>query len=136
VRKIVATAIAGAMVAAVPGIAVGAGRAAPVTDGYLTIGGPKRLAAGANLRIPIRCAVACETKAVTKLTTPSDEIGPDKATGHLGAGQMRKLVISLNDAATEDIKAHPNSRLRVAVTATSTSGEQVHAVKTFRFRGG
>jgi hypothetical protein len=63
-------------------------------------------------------------------------LGPDKAKGHLGAGQSRTLVIQLNSAAKQDIKAHPNSRLRVEVFATSNSGdEHAHAIKTFRFTG-
>jgi hypothetical protein len=130
--KFAATVIAGVLLAAVPALA--GQRAAPVTDGFLTIGGPKRLAPQKTLRVPITCAVACKTKAVTTLNTPSDEIGPDKAHGQLGAGVSRKLIVSLNEAAKTDISAHPNSRLRVAVTATSiSSGEKVHAVKVFRF---
>ena len=134
-KKLAAMAIAGAMLATVPAVAAQSS-AAPVSDGFLTIGGPKRLAPSANLRIPISCAVACDTTAVTKLVTPTDVVGPDKATGHLGAGHTRKLVIKLNDAATDDIKSHPNSRLRVAVKAVdSVSDESARAVKVFRFRG-
>jgi hypothetical protein len=129
--KFAATVIAGVLLAAVPAFA---DSAAPVTDGFLTIGGPKRLTPQINLRVPITCAVACKTRAVTTLTTPSDEIGPDKAHGQLGAGVSRKLIVTLNDAAKTDITEHPNSRLRVAITATSIgSGEKVHAVKVFRF---
>jgi hypothetical protein len=134
--KFAATVIAGVLLAAVPAFAQGPSPAAPVTDGFLTIGGPKRLTPHLNLRVPISCAVACQTRASTTLTTPSDVIGPDKAHGHLGAGVSRKLVVTLNDAAKADIDAHPNSRLRVAVTAVSNAGgEKVHAVKTFRFTG-
>ena len=132
--KFAATVIAGVLLAAVPALADQSSSAAPVTDGFLTIGGPKRLAPQANLRVPISCAVACHTRALTTLTTPTDKIGPDKAHGRLGAGVSRKLIVTLNDAAKGDIQAHPNSRLRVAVTATSDgSGDKVHAVKIFRF---
>ncbi len=133
-KKIAATVIAGVLLAAVPAIAKQTSDSAPVTHGFLTIGGPKRLAPQKNLRVPISCAVACKTKALTTLTTPSDKIGPDKAHGHLGAGVSRKLVVTLNDEAKGDIEAHPNSRLRVVVSAVSNdSGEHVHAVKVFQF---
>ncbi len=132
--KFAATVIAGVLLAAVPALA--GQRAAPVSDGFLTIGGPKRLAPQKNLRVPITCAVACKTSAVTTLTTPSDTIGPDKAHGHLGAGVTRKLIVTLNTAAKNDITAHPNSRLRVVLTATSiASGAKVRAVKVFKFTG-
>jgi hypothetical protein len=132
--KFAATVIAGVLLAAVPALADQPSSAAPVTDGFLTIGGPKRLAPQTNLRVPIRCAVDCATKALTTLRTPSDTIGPDKAHGHLREGVSRKLVVTLNDAAKADIEAHPNSRLRVSVTAVSDdTGAQVHAVKVFRF---
>jgi hypothetical protein len=134
VKKIAATVIAGVLLAAVPAIAAQTSRSAPVSDGFLTIGGPKRLQPQVNLRVPIRCAVACKTTAFTTLTTPSDKIGPDKAHGQLGAGVSRKLVVTLNDTAKGDIEAHPNSRLRVDVSAVSFgSGEHVHTVKVFQF---
>jgi hypothetical protein len=134
VKKIAATVIAGVLLSAVPAIAAQTSRSAPASDGFLTIGGPKRLTPQANLRVPIRCAVACTTTAVTTLTTPSDKIGPDKAHGQLGAGVSRKLIVTLNDAAKGDIEAHPNSRLRVDVSAVSLgSSEHVHTVKVFRF---
>ena len=120
--------------AAVPTVAAQTNRAAPVNDGFLTIGGPKRLEPAANLRIPIRCSVECSTKAKTKLTLPDKVIGPDTATGHLTAGHPRNLVVTLNDAAAEEIQNHPNSRLRVAVSAVSSAtDEEAHAVKVFRF---
>jgi hypothetical protein len=134
VKKIAATVIAGVLLSAVPAIAAQTSRSAPASDGFLTIGGPKRLTPQANLRVPIRCAVACKTRAITTLTTPTDTIGPDKAHGQLGAGVSRKLIVTLNDAAKVDIEAHPNSRLRVDVSAVSLgSGEHVHAIKVFRF---
>jgi hypothetical protein len=134
VKKIAATVIAGVLLSAVPAIAAQTSSSAPVSDGFLTIGGPKRLTPHANLRVPIRCAVACKTTAVTTLTTPNDKIGPDKAHGQLGAGVSRKLIVTLNDAARGDIEAHPNSRLRVGVSAVSLgSSEHVHVVKVFRF---
>ena len=133
-KKIAATVFAGVLLSAVPAIAAQTSRSAPASDGFLTIGGPKRLAPQINLRVPIRCAVACNTNASTTLTTPSDKIGPDKAHGQLGAGASRKLIVTLNDAAKGDIEAHPNSRLKVDVSAVSdSSGEHVHAVKIFRF---
>jgi hypothetical protein len=134
VKKIAATVIAGVLLSAVPAIGAQTSRSAPVSDGFLTIGGPKRLTPQTNLRVPIRCAVACKTTAITTLTTPTDRIGPDKAHGQLGAGVSRKLIVTLNDAAKVDIEAHPNSRLRVDVSAVSLgSGEHVHAIKVFRF---
>jgi len=132
-KTLAATVIAGGLLFAVPALAA---PSAPVHDGYLTIGGPKRLQPSANLRIPIGCSVACTTKTNTKLTTPTDVLGPDKATGHLAAGDSRSLIVTLNAAAKQDIQAHPNSRLRVEVFATSSgSDEHAYAVKTFRFTG-
>lgn len=133
-KKFAATVIAGVLLAAVPAIGEQTSRSASVTDGFLTIGGPKRLAPQANLRVPIRCAVGCTTTARTKLTLPDKVIGPDKATGHLAPGSPKNLIVTLNDSATEQITNHPNSRLRVGVTASSdSSGEHVHAVKVFQF---
>jgi hypothetical protein len=135
-RKIAASVVAAAMLAAVPAAADQASRAAPVSDGFLTIGGPKRLVARGVLKVPISCSVDCTTTAKTSLKLPDTSIPPDKADGHLAAGQTRKLVVSLNNAATQSIKQHPNaSRMRVDVSAVSTdTDDKVHAVKTFRFR--
>jgi hypothetical protein len=131
-RKIAAMTLAGALLAAVPALAQAR---ASASDGFLHIGGASRLAAASDLRVPIRCSVDCDTTTLTKLTTPGDEIGPDKVTGHLNAGQVKKLMVTLNDNATQDIKEHPNSRLRVTVTAVSSDGgTRVKAVKVFRFR--
>jgi hypothetical protein len=133
-KKFAATVIAGVLLAAVPAIADQTSHWAPVTDGFLTIGGPKRLAPQTNLRVPIRCSVACNTTARTKLTLPDKVIGPDKATGHLAPGSPKNLIVTLNDSATEQITNHPNSRLRVGVSAVSdSSGEHVHTVKVFQF---
>jgi hypothetical protein len=132
-KTLFATVFAGGLLLAIPAFAA---TSAPVHDGYLTIGGPKKLHPSAKLRVPIGCAVACKTNTKTKLITPVDVLGPDTAKGHLGAGQSRTLVIKLNSAAKDDIEAHPNSRLRVEVFATSNSdGEHAHAIKTFRFTG-
>jgi hypothetical protein len=133
-KKIAATVITGVLLAAVPAIAAQTSRSAPATDGFLTIGGPKRLQPQANLRVPIRCSVACHTTAKTKLTLPDKVIGPDKANGHLAPRSPKNLIVTLNDSATEEITSHPNSRLRVSVSAVSdSSGEQVHTVKVFQF---
>jgi hypothetical protein len=135
VNKLAATLVAGLAMVAVPAFADSAGRAAPVTDGFLTIGGPKRLVAGSVLKVPIRCAIECSTTTKTKLNLPDDEIPPSKATGHLKPGKSRNLVVNLNDAATETITTHPNaSRLRVSVSAVGDDTDtRVHAVKVFRF---
>ena len=133
-KKIAATVIAGVLLAAVPAIAAQTSRSAPASDGFLTIGGPKRLQPQANLRVPIRCSVACNTTAKTRLTLPDKVIGPDKATGHMAPGNPKNLIVTLNDSATEEITSHPNSRLRVSVSAVSdSSGEHVHTVKVFQF---
>jgi hypothetical protein len=137
-KKIAATAIAGAMLAAVPAFAHAGheGAHAAVTDGFLTIGGPKRLATRATLRVPIRCSEGCDTTARTKLKLPGKSIPPDIASGHLAPNDPKNLVVSLNKAASETIKEHPNaSRLQVSVTAeSSTTGERVEAVKVFKFK--
>jgi hypothetical protein len=134
VKKIAATVIAGVLLAAVPAIAAQTSRSAPASDGFLTIGGPKRLQPQANLRVPIRCSVACNTTAKTRLTLPDKVIGPDKANGHLAPRSPKNLIVTLNDSATEEITSHPNSRLRVSVSAVSdSSGEHVHTVKVFQF---
>jgi hypothetical protein len=136
VKKIAATVIAGVLLAAVPAIAAQTSRSAPASDGFLSIGGPKRLTPQANLRVPIRCSVGCETTAKTKLTLPDKVIGPDKASGHLAPGSPKNLIVTLNDSAKEEITSHPNSRLQVRVSAVSdSSGEHVHTVKVFRFTG-
>jgi hypothetical protein len=133
-KKIAAMAIAGAMLAAVPAFADQTGSSAPVHDGFLTIGGPKRLAPQTNLRVPIRCSVDCRATTTTSLRLPDKVIGPDKASSHLGAGSPRNLIVTLNDSATEQITNHPNSRLRVGVSAVSDStGARAHAVKVFQF---
>ena len=133
-KKIAATVIAGVLLAAVPAIAAQTSRSAPASDGFLTIGGPKRLQPQANLRVPIRCSVACHTTAKTRLTLPDKVIGPDKANGHLAPRSPKNLIVTLNDSATEEITSHPNSRLRVSVSAVSdSSGEHVHTVKVFQF---
>jgi hypothetical protein len=135
VKKIAAIVIAGTMLAAVPAFAGQTPRSAPVQDGFLTIGGPKRLVPRTNLRVPIRCSVDCHVKTTTTLRLPDKVIGPDKAKNHLGAGSPRNLIVTLNDAATQDIISHPNSRLRVGVSAVSDStGERAHAVKVFQFK--
>ena len=127
-KKIAATAIAGAILAAVPAIA------APVHEGFLTIGGPDRLHPAINLRVPIRCSVKCHATTTTSLRLPDKLIGPDIAKSHLGAGSPRNLVVTLNQSATNEIVSHPNSRLRVGVSAKSDiTGEKVHAVRVFRF---
>ncbi len=134
-NRLAATVVAALALAAVPAFADSAGRAAPVTDGFLKIGGPKRLRAGSILKVPIRCAVKCSTTTRTKLHLPDDEIPPSKATGHLRPRKPRNLVVNLNDAATETITTHPNaSRLRVGVSAVRDDTDtRVHAVKVFRF---
>jgi hypothetical protein len=126
--------VATAMLAAAPAFAAPAGDA-PVRDGFLTIGGPKRLEPLAVLRVPIRCSEECSTTAKTRLMLPDTNIPPSTATGHLVKGKPRNLVVSLNDAATQTIQTYPGtSKLRVAVTAFSEgSGERVHAVKFFGF---
>jgi hypothetical protein len=123
------------MLAAVPAFADQASRAAPVSEGFLTIGGPKRLTARTVLRVPIRCSVECSTTAKTKLKLPDTEIPPSTATGHLQPGHSRNLVVTLNDAATETIQQYPNhSRMRVGVSAVSSSTDaKAHAVKVFGF---
>jgi len=109
---------------------------AAVTDGFLTIGGPKRLQPRATLRVPIRCSEGCDTTARTKLKLPGTTIPPDIASGHLAPNDPKNLIVSLNQAATETIKEHPNSsRLRVSVTAESSiTGERVQSVKVFEFK--
>lgn len=136
-KKLAATGVAALALAAVPALADQVTRAAPVKDGFLTIGGPKRLAAGSVLKVPIRCSVDCSTTTRTKLHLPEDEIPPSKAIGHLTAGHSRNLVVNLNQAATETITAHPNeSRLRVGVSAVSDERDgRMHAVKVFHFTG-
>jgi hypothetical protein len=135
--KLGVTAVAGAILIAAPASAdrTNAGRAAPVSSGFATIGGPKRLHPSSTLRIPIRCSVECDTTVFTKLRLPDEQIGPDKATGHLLAGNARKLVVTFNNPATQDIKDHFNSaRLRVGLRAIdSGSGDRAHVVKVFKF---
>jgi hypothetical protein len=132
-KTLFATVFAAGLLLAIPAFAA---TSAPVQDGYLTIGGPKKLHPAAKLRIPIGCSVACRTRAITWLATPTEVLGPDKSRGHLGAGQSRTLVVILNAAAKHDVEAHPNSRLRVEVFATSSSdGRRAHALKRFRFTG-
>jgi hypothetical protein len=137
-RKIVASAIAGALLMVVPAVAdQGQGAHASVTKDFLTIGGPARLEPKATLRVPIRCSVDCSTTARTKLQLPPGEtnVPPSTATGHLVPGKPRNLIVSLNDAAAKTIRTFPNgSRLRVGVTATDeATDERVKVVKVFRF---
>jgi hypothetical protein len=137
-KKLLATAAAGTMLASVPALAQEGhqGGHAAVTDSFLTIGGPKRLQPRATLRVPIRCSEACDTTAKTKLTIPGTTIPPDNASGHLAPDDPKNLVVNLNQAATKSIKKHPNaSRLRVSVEAESSiTGERADAVKVFKFK--
>lgn len=130
-NKLAVTAVAGTMLLALPASVAGI----PVSDDFLTIGGPKRLEARSKLRVPISCSVECDTTAYTKLRLPDGKV-TDKATGHLGENSPRNLVVKLNDAATESIKEHPNAaRLRVNVIAEdSGSGERAHVLRVFRFK--
>jgi uncharacterized protein YcnI len=137
-RKIVASAIAGALLMVVPAVAAqGQGAHASVTKEFLTIGGPARLEPKATLRVPIRCSVDCSTTARTKLQLPPGEtnVPPSTATGHLVPGKPRNLIVSLNNAAEKTIREFPNaSRLRVGVTATDEdTDERVKVVRVFRF---
>lgn len=134
-KKLAATVVGGILLAAVPAIADQSGRSAPVRERFLTIGGPELLQPRATLRIPIRCSVDCDTTAKTKLKLPDSDIPPSKATGNLAAGKPRRLIVRLNDSATDTLfQQFQASRLRVGVRATSdSSDEQVHAVKVFRF---
>jgi hypothetical protein len=130
-KRIAASIVAAAMLAAVPAAADQVSRSAPVRDGFLTVGGPEALTPSPNLRIPIRCSVECRTTAKTKLVTPTNVVGPDTARGHLTPGHPRKLI------ATQDItENYSASRLRVGVRAvSSSSGAEAHAVKIFTFTG-
>lgn len=134
-KKLAASVLGGLLLTAVPAIADQASRAAPVREGFLTIGGPKRLEPQATLRVPIRCSVECSTATRSKLHLPDTSIPPSTATGHLLAGKSRNLIVTLNEAATETIRTHSAaSRLRVGVTAVdASSDERVHAVKVFKF---
>ena len=136
-KRIAASIVAAAMLAAVPAAADQVSRSAPVRDGFLTVGGPEALTPSPNLRIPIRCSVECRTTAKTKLVTPTNVVGPDTARGHLTPGHPRKLIVTLNDAATQDITDNYSaSRLRVGVRAVSSSSDaKAHAVKIFTFTG-
>ena len=128
-KKLAATVMAGSLLAAVPAVA------APVKDGFLSIRGPDTLVAGATLRVPLRCAVECDTKARTVLRLPGDDIPPSLAKGHLQPGKPKNLVIELNQNAIDEVYAAPEeARLRVAVSAVSTATDKrVHAVKVFDF---
>jgi hypothetical protein len=135
-KTLAAAVIGGLLLTAVPALAGEADRAAPVTDDFLTIAGPKRLEVRPTLRVPIRCSEGCDTTARTKLKIPRSTIPADVAKGHLAPGEPQYLIVKLNDTATENIEKRPNaSRLRVTVRATSSSsGETARADKSFRFK--
>lgn len=128
-KKLAATLVGGFLIAAVPAVAD------PVSEKFLTIGGPDRLAPSGKLKVPIRCSVGCDTTARTKLKVPGSTIPADVVKGHLAPGEPKRLIVNLNDTATETIKERPNaSSLRVTVRAESNGGEQVRAEKVFEFR--
>lgn len=128
-KKLAATVIGGVLLTAVPAIAD------PVNEKFLTIGGPDRLAPSGKIKVPIRCSVGCDTTARTKLRIPGSTIAPDTAKGHLAPGEPKRLIVNLNDTATETIKERPNaSSLRVTVRAESNGGERVKANRVFEFR--
>ena len=133
VRKLVAAAVAGATIAAIPASAGGA----PVKEDFLTIGGPNHLAPTQNLRVPIRCSVECDTTVFTTLRVPGPNVGPSKTTGHLQPGKPRDLRVKLNNSAAQTILEDSEiSRLRVVVRAENVaSDETVRLVKIFRFSG-
>lgn len=128
-KKLAATLVGGFLLAAVPAVAD------PVTEDFLTIGGPNKLKASAKLKVPIRCSVGCDTTARAKLKAPGTSIPASVVKGHLAPGEPKRLVVNLNDSATDAIKDRPNaSSLRVTVRAESNGGENVKADRTFRFR--
>ena len=128
-KKLAATLVGVFLLTAVPAIAD------PVSEKFLKIGGPERLQPLAKLKIPISCSVGCDTTARTKLKLPGSTIAPDVASSHLAPGEPKRLIINLNDSATETIKERPNaSSLRVTVRAESNGGERVKAEKVFEFR--
>ena len=121
--------IGAVLLSAVPAVAD------PVSEKFLTIGGADRLAPKTKLKVPISCSVGCDTTARTKLKIPGSKIAADVAKGHLAPGEPQRLVVNLNQSATETIKDRPNaSSLRVVVRAESNDGEQVKAEKVFEFR--
>ena len=128
-KKLAATLVGGFLLAAVPAAAD------PVKEKFLTIGGPDRLVASAKIKVPIRCSVGCDTTARTKLKLPGTTIPADVVKGHLAPGEPKRLIVNLNDSATEKIRERPGaSSLRVTVSAESNGGEQVKASRVFEFR--
>jgi hypothetical protein len=129
VKRVLATAIAATMIAAVPAVAD------PVKDGFLSIRGPDTLQPSATLRVPLRCSVECTTSARTTLKLVGDDVPPSIAKGHLEAGDSKNLIVELNQNAIDEITAQPDgSRLRVSVYAKSTAtGKRAKALKVFDF---
>jgi hypothetical protein len=128
-KKLAATLVGGFLLAAVPAVAD------PVSEKFVTIGGPDKLVATGKIKVPIRCSVGCDTTARTKLKVPGTTIPADVVKGHLAPGEPKRLVVNLNDSATDKIKDRPNaSSLRVTVRAESNGGEQVRVDRTFRFK--
>jgi hypothetical protein len=129
VKRILATAIAATMIAAVPAVAQ------PVKDGFLSIRGPDTLTPTPTLRVPLRCSVECRTTARTTLKLAGDDVPPSIAKGHLQAGDSKNLIVELNNNALDEISANPDgSRLRVSVYAkSSATGKRAKALKVFDF---
>ena len=128
-KKLAATLVGGFLLAAVPALAD------TVTEKFVTIGGPDKLVATSKIKVPISCSVGCDTTARTKLKLPGTSIPADVVKGHLAPGKPKRLIVNLNDSATETIKDRPNaSSLRVTVRAKSNGGERVKADRTFGFK--
>jgi hypothetical protein len=127
-------ALVGTIVAAMLFSAAVAG-ATTVINGFLAIGGPKKLKVVKKLKIPVACAVECDILASSTLKIPGHKFTASTS-GHLQPSVPKVIPLKLIGDTAPVIRDHlGGSKLIVRVTATdSSTGQQVNAHKTFGFK--
>jgi hypothetical protein len=110
--------------------------ATTVINGFLAIGGPKKLKVAKKLKIPVACQVDCDIVARSTLKLPGPNLGPVSSSGHIQPSASKVIILTLNGPAKAALKdGFKSSKLIVRVTATdSSTGQQVNANKSFKFK--
>jgi hypothetical protein len=137
-KSIAGIVIAALMALAPPALAApeGPGGTATASAGFLRIGGPLRLPARRELRVPLRCTVTCRVTTRTVLVLPGPNLGPLVSSTVLRPGYPKNLVLTLNAPATRALKNNiARARLKVRAHAVATAtGAVADAFKVFRFK--
>jgi hypothetical protein len=140
VKKISSVFVIAALVAAAAPSAGGVASQpnATASSGFVQIGGPKRLHARKQLKVPVTCSVVCDLKARFTLVLPGPNVGPQVVTGTLYPGIRKALFITLNRPALRALKDNiGRSKLKVRAHATDQdTGATATDFKIFRFKRG